>query len=223
MTQEELQINQFLDLVKDGNYRNSLLFNNFGFKWITMKILAGLLLFFLISSEPVLAKTVGQGFVHRQDLEFSAQKTRMIANRIAGRLLSQEPFKSADLPVLVALQLLRQKIPGKVSDRQFTDQVLNAVLFTDGKTFVVNQEPNVETSKDFGLVSYDDSWLTRKRGQLMGANYYISGQLSERVTMNEKGKLVREYEAILELKDIETDELVSKSTIYTHRKTLSKK
>lgn len=168
------------------------------------------------------ARVVGQGFFRRRDLQFSPGKSRLLANKVVKRFLGHEPFNEAELPLLVAMQMLDQKISGEVTDRQLTDHILNALLNFSSKVFVVNQEPKLDESSDFKLVSYDGSWLTRQRGQLMGANFYISGSLREVGGMTEKGKLFREYEAILELRDIETNDLIQKTVVTSHRKSIGK-
>lgn len=176
----------------------------------------------LVLEAAVAARVVGQGFFRRHETGFSINKSKAVADKVVKRFLSNKPFKDAELPVLVAVQLLEQKVAADVTDRQFTDRVLNAMLAVPGRVFVVNQEPVIDNKTDFRLVSYDDTWRTRKRGQLMGADYYVSGSLKEVGGATDKGKLYREYETTLELKDIETDELIQKTTVVSHRRTISK-
>lgn len=176
----------------------------------------------LVLAGVVEARVVGQGLFRRHEIGFSVNKSKAVADKVVKRFLSNKPFKDEDLPVLVAVQLLEQKVASDVTDRQFTDRILNAMLAVPGRIFVVNQEPVLDNKTDFRLVSYDDAWHTRKRGQLMGATYYVTGSLKEVGGVTDKGKLYREYEATLELKDIETDELIQKTIVVSHRRTIGK-
>lgn len=184
-------------------------------------VVCGLLL--LLAAESVSAKVIGQGLFRKRDLAFSMGKAKIVANKIVHKFLKHKPFTEEELPILVALQLLEQKIPGKVTDRQYTDQVLDAFLNFSSGAFIVNQDPTMGSRTEFKLVSYDDAWMTRKRGQLMGASYYVSGSLRETAQMNENGKIIQEYEADLQLRDIETDEMVLKTVVTSHRRSMKPK
>lgn len=145
-----------------------------------------------------------------------------IAKKLAKEILSQEFFTKQELPVKAALALMEVEVEGEVTDQIFTDQILNAFL-DYYNIIIVNQDPSLDLKAAYRLVSYDNPWLTRKRGLLMGAVYYLSGGIREVIEPDEKGKIYKMYKTEMFLKDSRTDELLLKQTVYSHKERIKER
>lgn len=78
-------------------------------------------------------------------------------------------------------------------------------------------------SMDFKLMHYTDGTELRKKGILLGANYYVEGDLTSTVTTGEKGKTIQSYLATLVVRDIHTNEEILRKQYQYQRKSGQKK
>ena len=176
--------------------------------------------FIVLLIEPVFpskAANLDRSFRKTKVQHFLPRHGRTIARKLAQKIMSQEFFRKQELPVQAALASIQVDVEGQVTDKIFTDQILNAFLDYRG-LMIVNQDPSLDLKTAYKLVSYDHSWLTRKRGLLMGAVYYLSGSIQEVIEPDERGKIYKMYKTEIFLKDSQTDEPILKQTIYSYKK-----
>lgn len=145
----------------------------------------------------------------------SKSQRKSIARSLVKDMLNQEFIKNNELPyryTLAKLNVVGDGIGG--SSEQFTDLVLNEML-EQPKVLIVNQDLKIDLSMDYKLKDYADSYNARKDGVLMGADYYITGQIESVPTQSESGKIKYNYLAQIVVHDIRTNKTIFE-TSYDH-------
>ena len=160
----------------------------------------------------------------KQDKPLTHKQAKSLASKLSSALLKRQFFRKAELPRKLAISLIPVKVSHKeVTDKEFTNMVLNNLLGQNNVS-IVNQDPQMDRNDlNFRLVSYDDELLARHRGLMLGANYIVSGSVTETLETDEKGHVYRVYSGELLLKNISTNKVVVQETMTQNRKKVSKK
>lgn len=160
----------------------------------------------------------------KQDKPLTRKQARSLAGKLSSDLLGRQFFRKAELPRKVAISLIPVKVSHKeITDKEFTNMVLNNLL-GQYNISIVNQDPQLEQNDlNFRLVSYDNELLARHRGLMLGANYIVSGSVTETLETDEKGRVYRVYSGELLLKNISTNKVIVQETMTQNRKKVSKR
>ncbi|EKD52362.1 MAG: hypothetical protein ACD_62C00045G0007 [uncultured bacterium] len=151
-----------------------------------------------------------------KNLNLARQKS--VATRVVWQVIKDPFFIDAELARFVTLSKLEVKGPGiGISDIDYTNLVLN-LLIRDTQIIVVNQEVKLDLSMDFKLMHYADGVELRKKGILLGANYYVDGDLVSSVIELPGGKVTQTYLATLIVRDIHTNEVLIQKQYQYQRK-----
>lgn len=158
------------------------------------------------------------------DKPLTHKQAKSIANKLSSNLLKRKFFRKAELARKVSIALIPVSVSHKeVTDKEFTNMVLNYLLGQDGIS-IVNQEPQMQQNNlNFKLVSYDNEWLARQRGLMLGAHYIVSGAVTETLETDDKGRVYRVYSGELSLKNISTNKVILQENMTHNRKKVSKK
>lgn len=188
-----------------------------------LSILSSLFLFSL-TPEGRAEHTMGQRYHRgRYEEKFNNKRSWDIAQKIAKKFLSNKFFLQQELPVKATLGVIDLNVDEGPTAKFVTDHTLNALLEYSG-LFIVNQDPSLGFKIDYSLISYEsDSDVARKRGMLMGADYFILGSVKQVASANEKGKMFKHYEATLTLKDIRSSQTVAHEEVRTHKQRMKDK
>lgn len=134
-----------------------------------------------------------------------------IKNVVAGvvrNLFKAAIFKGAELPIKVAMAQLNidESMLG-VDHEKYTNSVLNELL-NHPRILIVNQDLKTDLSLNYQLMHYLSDLETRKKGIMLGADYYISGSLKSKVINNMQGKELKMLETTLVLSNIRSNKTV---------------
>lgn len=137
--------------------------------------------------------------------KLSKSHRKRIAGQLIRRMLRHEFFKDLDLPHRIALSTLKTSGEAvNMTKREFTDLILNEILNFPG-ILIVNQDLRIDLSLNYQLVEYLNVINTRKQGIMMGAEYYISGDIESKLHTSESGKQKQNFVASLELREIRSN------------------
>lgn len=139
-----------------------------------------------------------------------------LAQNLVGDLMRQPFFSELELPVRVALARLNihsNTVP--VTATQLTDDVLNQLL-KQPHVVVVNQDFSTDINADYRLLSYLTDDEVRRKGVLLGADFYLHGTLQSQEILNSRGKAQTVYHVELIARNIRTDAVMTKAE-YTIR------
>lgn len=152
------------------------------------------------------------------------RQTKALARKLMQRILDKPFFQEDELSRRVQMASLVMNVSHReVTDRQFTDLVLNATQDRP-EILIVNQDPSLSISKlDIKLYSYDDEWASRKRGVMLGADFLLSGGVAERVQTDEKGAAYKVYEGTLSVTDIRSGKVMVEEHVQQSRKKVKRK
>lgn len=152
------------------------------------------------------------------------RQTKALARKLMQRILDKPFFQEDELSRRVQMASLVMNVSHReMTDRQFTDLVLNATQDRP-EILIVNQDPSLSISKlDIKLYSYDDEWASRKRGVMLGADFLLSGGVAERVMTDEKGAAYKVYEGTLSVTDIRSGKVMVEERVQQSRKKVKRK
>ncbi len=168
-----------------------------------------------IVSHPALAGTKRHKGPSTQKI-LTHHKVKVMANHIAADLSHQDVFIKKDLPPKISLGLFEVKVAGATAtSRQFTDAVLNEIL-SNSPVLVVNQDAQIGESMDYKLQRYEDSKTLRIRASLLGASYYLVGEVSEYTVTLKPGKVKLAYKV-----DYAVYEVHSNTNVLMHNLTFT--
>lgn len=141
------------------------------------------------------------------DKPLSATQLRMMARMLVNKTVKRTFFRAEELPRKLTMAVFDYEGRLPVDIRTVTNLVLDTFL-EHPKSLVVNQDlqPNFKVS-EFRLMSYDGETRARHRGMLLGANYLVTGKLSD-VVVDLKGRPSRQIQLALTISDIRTNETI---------------
>ncbi len=138
----------------------------------------------------------------------SRYQRHKIVNRTVSHFLHDPNFVKEEVAiktVLARMQITDSTL--SVTHNELTDDVLNA-LINSTKLMVLNLELKTDLSLTFKLTHYLPDLETRKKGILLGSDYYISGSLGSKIVINNKGKEQKRLTTTLKLADIRTNRTI---------------
>lgn len=207
-------------MVKNGFFCRGTGFILAGFLTMSLILLSG-----QMGSEAKAWTTRKARLEKNQDKPLTHKQAKSLANKLSSDLLKRKFFSKTELPRKITIALIPVSVSHKeVTDKEFTNMILNNLL-GQGNVSIVNQDSQMEDREalNFGLISYDNEWLTRQRGLMLGANYIVSGAVTETLETDEKGHVYRVYSGELSLKNISTNKIIVQETATHNRKKVSKK
>lgn len=144
-----------------------------------------------------------------KEIKITDSQLRVFCNTLVSSLMKKSFFKSGELPdytVMAKLEYEGDK-PGRAI--KITDMLLNKIL-DYSRLIIVNQDltTHLNVHMSFKLMSYDTQDVARHKGMLMGADYIISGKISESI-VTPKGAPQRELKLDVTLSNIRTGEVVA--------------
>jgi hypothetical protein len=141
------------------------------------------------------------------DKPITAAQLRMMTRMLVRQAVGRTFFTAEELPRKLTMAVFEYQGQLPVDIRTVTNMTLDAFL-NHPKSLVVNQDvqPNAKVT-DFRLMSYDGKTRARHRGMLMGANYLVTGRLTD-VVVDVRGRPTRQIELSLVISDIRTDETI---------------
>lgn len=152
----------------------------------------------------------------------SAKQAQKIAKQVSLALLREPFFAEQELPVKIALGLMVLDVPAETKTVDFTNLVL-MYLLEDNSVMIMNQDLNFSDTRSFRLSSYNDVNNLRIRGKMLGANYYLIGNLKNYSDVQESGKVKNHYLLDLSFVDIQTQKIIiSKNLEFTGKGKLIK-
>lgn len=148
---------------------------------------------------------------------------KKIVRKLVSNLVQDSFFKDADL--CRKLVLADIKLEGNdlgIESEDFTNMILNGLLGYS-QVMIMNQDLKVDLSLKYKLMHYLPATETRKKGILLGANYYVMGHLKSTPVVHEDGKVDRSYSSALQVRNIRTNKLIVKAVYDYKKKKKSKK
>ncbi|OVE82074.1 hypothetical protein BVY03_02140 [bacterium K02(2017)] len=195
------------------SYKATLFFCCFGF----------LLFIFCFDSNVVYAWKAKRsvGISSKNPKPLSRMQHKNLSRRVVNKLLKHKFFK-ADLPrkIVISEMELEGNYLG-VNQEEYTNHIVNRLL-SHAKVMIMNQDLKSDLTMDYQLMHYLAPRKARRKGILLGANYYISGKLKSHQIEKEEGKMVMYYTAFLELRNIRNNKKLNHVS-FEYKKSKNKK
>jgi len=155
---------------------------------------------------------------YKKEKSLKKYHRKSITSKAVSRMLKQDFFVKDELPRKIVLAKLQLDGVGLgTTEIDYTNLVLNELLNYQ-KVFILNQDMLLDLSMNYKLMHYYPNLITRKKGIMLGANYYISGLLKSYPEVKKDGKIKRHYISSLVVRDIRTDEIMVSSRYDTKEK-----
>lgn len=183
----------------------------------------GLVLLGGVCFKPRLANAwIARHSVYNGEKPLTHRQARRLAQKLVSTVLKRKLFIKEELSVKLELALIPVDIRYKeVTDHSFTDMILNAFLESP-KAAVMNLDSVIGETLNLKLLSYDEESVARKRGLMMGADYYVTGSLNEEILTDEKGRVYRVYRGTIQVRNIVTGNVVVEEHVDQNKKNVRK-
>jgi uncharacterized protein (TIGR02722 family) len=139
------------------------------------------------------------------DDQFNESDMRRIADTMVQSLTQSKLFNSARKPPVVLVTLVKNKTDEHIDMKSMTDKIRTA-LIKSGKFRFTEKEAREELTGEVeyqGQSGYVDSSTARKKGKQIGAEYFLTGEITSRTQEVGKKKYIY-YKANFNFVNIET-------------------
>lgn len=139
------------------------------------------------------------------DDQFNESDMRRIADTIIQSLSSSRVISSSRRPPVVLVTLMKNKTAEHIDMKAMTDKIRTALIRT-GKVRFTEKEAREEIAGEIdyqGESGYVDANTARKKGRQIGAEYFLTGEITSRTQEVGKKKYIY-YKANFNLVNIDT-------------------
>lgn len=139
------------------------------------------------------------------DDKFNESDMRMIADTMIASLVESPVIKEHKKPPVVLVTLVKNRTQEHIDMKSMTDKIRVATI-KSGKFRFTEKEVRAEMAEELeyqGQSGYVDPDTARKKGKQIGANYFLTGEITDRV-QEVGGKKYVYYKCTFNLVNIQT-------------------
>lgn len=139
------------------------------------------------------------------DDKFNESDMRQIAQSMVDSLVGSPVVREAKKPPVVLVTMVKNRSQEHIDMKSMTDKI-RVALVKSGKFRFTEKEARGEMAEELeyqGQSGYVDPATARKKGKQIGANYFLTGEITDRVQEVDDKKYIH-YKATFNLINIDT-------------------